>query len=136
MAKAAAPYLHPKLASMQHSGPRGGPIQTVDLTKLSGDDLARLDDIFGPLAGPGDDDVLVSAEKARREQEAERQRIAHDAERIRARCQTLAGFVREGRHCWSRPPRPTGPAPIADAGSDRSIIQAKTRPGLRSGSVA
>jgi hypothetical protein len=46
-----------KLASMQHSGPRGGPIQTVDLTKLSDDDLARLEDIFGPLAGPGDDDA-------------------------------------------------------------------------------
>jgi hypothetical protein len=57
MAKAAAPYVHPKLASMQHSGPRGGPIQTVDLTKLSDDDLARLEDIFGPLAGPGDDDA-------------------------------------------------------------------------------
>ncbi|RWP68202.1 MAG: hypothetical protein EOR07_07615 [Mesorhizobium sp.] len=57
MAKAAAPYVHPKLASMQHSGPHGGPIQTVDLTKLSGDDLARLEDIFGPLAGPGDDDA-------------------------------------------------------------------------------
>ncbi|MBZ9922228.1 hypothetical protein LB579_31610 [Mesorhizobium sp. BR1-1-7] len=57
MAKAAAPYVHPKLASMQHTGRDGGPIQTVDLSKLSGDDLARLEDIFGPLAGPGDDDA-------------------------------------------------------------------------------
>jgi phage terminase small subunit len=39
------------------AGPNGGPIQTVDLTKLSDDDLARLEDIFGPLAGPGDDDA-------------------------------------------------------------------------------
>ncbi len=41
---------------------------------------------------------LISQEKARRAQEAERQRIAHDAERIRARCQSLAAFVREAWH--------------------------------------
>jgi hypothetical protein len=58
MAKAAAPYVHPKLASMQHTGRNGGPIQTVDLTKLSGDELAQLENIFGPLAGSGDDDAL------------------------------------------------------------------------------
>lgn len=40
----------------------------------------------------------IRAEKARRESEAERERIAKDAERIRARCQTLAGFVREAWH--------------------------------------
>lgn len=57
MAKAAAPYVHPKLASMQHTGRNGGPIQTVDLTKLSGDELAQLESIFGPLAGSGDDDA-------------------------------------------------------------------------------
>jgi hypothetical protein len=57
MAKAAAPYVHPKLAAHQHTGPRGGPIQTVDLTKLSGDELDQLERIFGPLAGPGDDDA-------------------------------------------------------------------------------
>ncbi|WP_117196403.1 hypothetical protein [Rhizobium terrae] len=57
MAKAAAPYVHPKLASMQHTGRGGGPIQTVDLTQMSDDDLARLEAIFGPLAGTaGDDD--------------------------------------------------------------------------------
>jgi hypothetical protein len=57
MAKAAAPYVHPKLASMQHSGPKGGPIQTVDLTNMSADDLERLEALFGPLAGgSGDDD--------------------------------------------------------------------------------
>lgn len=57
MAVAAAPYVHPKLANMQHTGRNGGPIQTVDLTKLSGDELAQLEAIFGPLAGPGDDDA-------------------------------------------------------------------------------
>jgi hypothetical protein len=36
MAISAAPYVHPKLASMQHTGPRGGPIQTVDVTRLKG----------------------------------------------------------------------------------------------------
>lgn len=40
----------------------------------------------------------IRAEKARREAEAERERVAKDAERIRARCQTLAGFVREAWH--------------------------------------
>jgi hypothetical protein len=57
MAKAAAPYVHPKLAAHQHSGPKGGPIQTVDLTNMSADDLERLEALFGPLAGgPSDDD--------------------------------------------------------------------------------
>jgi hypothetical protein len=57
MAKAAAPYVHPKLASMQHTGKGGGPITTVDLTKMSSDDIERLEALFGPLAsGSGDDD--------------------------------------------------------------------------------
>lgn len=44
-------------AKHQHSGPNGGPIQTVDLSNLSNDDLTRLEAIFGPLAGSsGDDD--------------------------------------------------------------------------------
>lgn len=38
---------------------------------------------------------LIRAEKARREAEAERERVARDAEKIRAACRTLAGFVRE-----------------------------------------
>ncbi|MBZ9857475.1 hypothetical protein LB566_27185 [Mesorhizobium sp. CA13] len=38
---------------------------------------------------------LIRAEKARREAELERQRIANDAERIKARCQTLDGFIEE-----------------------------------------
>jgi hypothetical protein len=50
MAVAAAPYVHPKLANMQHTGANGGPIQTVDLTKLSDDELSRLESIIGPLA--------------------------------------------------------------------------------------
>lgn len=57
MAKAAAPYVHPKLASMQHTGPNGGPIQTLDLTKLGPDELDQLERIFGPLAGTSDDDA-------------------------------------------------------------------------------
>lgn len=42
----------------QLSGPNGGPIQTVDLSNASDDDLARLEAIFGPLAGAagGDDE--------------------------------------------------------------------------------
>ncbi|MDR7035262.1 phage terminase large subunit [Mesorhizobium sp. BE184] len=38
---------------------------------------------------------LIRAERARRQAEAERQRVTLDAERIRARCQTLAGFIEE-----------------------------------------
>lgn len=57
MAKAAAPYVHPKLASLQHTGRNGGPIQTVDLTNASDDDLNRLEAIFGPLAGAAGDDA-------------------------------------------------------------------------------
>jgi phage terminase small subunit len=41
----------------RHAGPSGGPIQTVDLTNVSADDLERLEALFGPLAGgSGDDD--------------------------------------------------------------------------------
>lgn len=38
---------------------------------------------------------LIRLEKARRAAEAERERIAADAERIRARCRTLEGFISE-----------------------------------------
>lgn len=38
---------------------------------------------------------LIRAEKARRQAEAERERVSRDAERIRARCQTLEGFIAE-----------------------------------------
>lgn len=40
----------------------------------------------------------IRAEKARREAERERERLAKNGERIRERCQTLAGFVREAWH--------------------------------------
>lgn len=40
----------------------------------------------------------IRAERARREAEAERDRVSKDAERIRARCKTLSGFVREAWH--------------------------------------
>lgn len=49
MAKAAAPYVHPKLASMQHSGPNGGPIE-IDLTGLSDEQLAALEPVLAILA--------------------------------------------------------------------------------------
>lgn len=49
-------------AKLQHAGPGGGPIQHVDLTNLSTDDLDRLEAIFGPLAGAtGDDDAADPA---------------------------------------------------------------------------
>ncbi|MEX2739930.1 hypothetical protein AB3480_00525 [Rhizobium mongolense] len=57
MAKAAAPYVHPKLASMQHTGRNGGPIQSVDLTNMTEEQLNALEAIFGPLAGTSGDDA-------------------------------------------------------------------------------
>ena len=53
MAKAAAPYLHPRLTSTEVTGKDGGPIQTanIDLTKLSREDLDALDDIARRASG-------------------------------------------------------------------------------------
>lgn len=57
MAKAAAPYVHPRLATTTHQGKNGGPIQTVNLTSVSDADLDRLEALFGPLAGGTGDDA-------------------------------------------------------------------------------
>lgn len=57
MAKDAAPYVHPRLASVQHGGPGGGPIQIADLTKASDEQLAALEAFLGPLAGGAGDDA-------------------------------------------------------------------------------
>ncbi|WP_051903694.1 hypothetical protein [Neorhizobium vignae] len=63
MAKAAAPYVHPKLASLQHTGRGGGPIQTVDLARMTEEQLNALESLFGPLAtGSGDDEGDQSGE--------------------------------------------------------------------------
>ena len=45
------------MQSHEHTGANGGPIQTVDLTKATDEQLAALEAIFGPLAGAGDDDA-------------------------------------------------------------------------------
>lgn len=42
----------------EHTGAGGGPIQSVDLTHMSEADIDRLESIFGPLAGSGDDDEI------------------------------------------------------------------------------
>lgn len=55
-AKDAAPYMHAKLAAVQHSGSNGGPIQ-IDLTHMTADDLQRLESLFGTLASVTDDDA-------------------------------------------------------------------------------
>lgn len=41
---------------------------------------------------------LIREEKARRAAEAERERVTKDGERIRARCRSLSGFIREAWH--------------------------------------
>lgn len=42
MAKAAAPYMHCRLAAMEHSGPDGGPIEHRDITGLSDAELEAI----------------------------------------------------------------------------------------------
>lgn len=45
-AKAAAPYMHARLAAMEHSGPDGGPIQSehaINMTGLDDSDLDQLE---------------------------------------------------------------------------------------------
>lgn len=42
--------------------------------------------------------TLIRQEKARRAAELDRTRVANDAERIREKCKTLAGFIREAWH--------------------------------------
>jgi hypothetical protein len=54
VAKDAAPYMHPRLGSVQHSGPNGGPIVTVDVSKLSDEQLAALEPVLAALAAAGD----------------------------------------------------------------------------------
>jgi hypothetical protein len=46
MAKASAPYVHPKLAAIEHTGKDGGPIQHAH--QLSDDDLAAIAAGRGP----------------------------------------------------------------------------------------
>ncbi|HEV7415020.1 MAG TPA: terminase small subunit [Tianweitania sediminis] len=41
----------------EHTGPNGGPIQTVDLTNATEEQLNALEAIFGPLATAGGDDA-------------------------------------------------------------------------------
>jgi len=41
IAKDAAPYIHPKLSSIEHSGPDGGPIHTITDQPMSDDEWAE-----------------------------------------------------------------------------------------------
>jgi hypothetical protein len=50
MAKAAAPYVHPRLATIAHTGPDGGPVQFHDLTD---DELDQIIANQSKLAVPG-----------------------------------------------------------------------------------
>lgn len=49
VAKDVAPYLHHKLAAIQHSGPGGGPIP-LDLTNLTNEQLEALEPVIAALA--------------------------------------------------------------------------------------
>lgn len=67
IAKDAAPYMHAKLASVQHTGRNGGPIQTMDVTKLKGMTdqeldlleraLVQIGIVDGDQAGEGEPEV-------------------------------------------------------------------------------
>jgi hypothetical protein len=48
-AERCAPYCHSRLASVVHTGKGGGPIQTLDLSKISDEQLAVLETIFGAI---------------------------------------------------------------------------------------
>lgn len=50
MAKAAAPYVHPKLAAIEHTGKDGGPIQHAH--QLSDEDLAAIATGRSPRVAP------------------------------------------------------------------------------------
>jgi hypothetical protein len=39
-AKAAAPYVHPKLAAIEHSGPEGAPL-TVEIVRFGADSASQ-----------------------------------------------------------------------------------------------
>lgn len=52
-AKDAAPYVHPKLAAMTHSGPNGGPVEYRNLDKLTDDELRVLQAIQTKLGDGG-----------------------------------------------------------------------------------
>ena len=47
----------------QHTGAGGGPIQTVDLSKVSDDDLKRLEHVLGALAHPGSGGSLTGTDQ-------------------------------------------------------------------------
>lgn len=49
-AKDAASYVHPRLATMAHTGSNGGPIQTMDWAQLSDTQLAALEPVLTILA--------------------------------------------------------------------------------------
>lgn len=41
-AKAAAPYMHPRLAAVEHSGPNGGPIEHRSLDEMTDEELLAI----------------------------------------------------------------------------------------------
>ncbi|MFE1598203.1 hypothetical protein [Methylobacterium sp. ID0610] len=57
LAKDAAPYMHPRLQAVAHTGPNNGPILTADLTKASDEQLDALEALLGPLAGAAGGDA-------------------------------------------------------------------------------
>lgn len=60
LAKDVAPYMHPKLASLQHSGADGGPIQTLDLSHATEEQLAALEQLFGPIVQDFEQDLAFA----------------------------------------------------------------------------
>lgn len=51
VAKDAAPYLHPRLQTIEHGGPDGGPIQ-VSVARFTAEPLNAAGDDPRPIAGP------------------------------------------------------------------------------------
>ena len=92
----------------QGTGKDGGPIQSLDLTKVSADDLETSSRSLVRLPDPATMMRLIRAEKAKRAAEEERARVAKDAERIREVARRLPASLARPGTSWSRTRRWSG----------------------------
>jgi hypothetical protein len=90
------------------TGKDGGPIQSLDLTKVSADDLETSSRSLVRLPDPATMMRLIRAEKAKRAAEEERARVAKDAERIREVARRLPASLARPGTSWSRTRRWSG----------------------------
>jgi hypothetical protein len=57
IAQSAAPYIHPKLSAIEHTGKDGGPIETNDLSKLTRDQVkSRISELLSKMTKENSDE--------------------------------------------------------------------------------